>query len=161
VIVEEGRFRPDRRRTDEEERLEIQRTPGAVDLIGETTIRESRGANLRDALEFVPGVIFRPRFGAADEGQLSIRGSGLQNNFHLRGVNVLIDGFLHGNADGFSDFESIELLTTKRIEIYRGASGLRYGANTIGGALNFVTKTGYDVPLVEVRGEYGSLASST
>jgi uncharacterized glyoxalase superfamily protein PhnB len=50
------------------------------------------------------GVLIRPRFGAADESQLSIRGSGLRNNFHLRGVNVLLDGFPYGNADGFSEF---------------------------------------------------------
>ena len=90
----------------------------------------------------VPGVMIRPRFGAADESQLSIRGSGLRNNFHLRGINVLIDGFPYGNADGFSDFESLELLTTKRIEVFKGANALRFGGNTMGGAINLVTKTG-------------------
>jgi iron complex outermembrane receptor protein len=81
---------------------------------------------LQDALDFVPGVMVRPRFGAADESQLSLRGSGLRDNFHLRGVNVLLDGFLYGNADGFSDFESLELLATKYIEVYKGASPALY-----------------------------------
>src|SRR5437773_9393209 len=106
--------------------------------------------------DFVPGVLIRPRFGAADESQLSIRGSGLRNNFHLRGVNVLLDGFLYGNADGFSDFESLELLSTKYIEVYKGANALRFGANSLGGALNLVTKTGYDAGLLELRSEAGS-----
>ena len=61
--------------------------------MGKQTIDESRAANLQDVLQYVPGVLIRPRFGAADESQLSIRGSGLRNNFHLRGINVLIDGF--------------------------------------------------------------------
>ena len=91
-----------------------------------------------------------------DESQISIRGSGLRNNFHLRGINVLIDGFPYGNADGFSDFESLELLTTKRIEVYKGASALRFGGNTLGGAINLVTKTGYDAGLLELRSEAGS-----
>jgi iron complex outermembrane receptor protein len=156
VVVESGRVLPDRTRTLEEAREEIERTPGAVDVVGEEAIRQSRGANLKDALEFVPGVLVRPRFGAADESQFSIRGSGLQNNFHLRGVNVLLDGFYYGNADGFSDFESLELLTTKRIEVYRGANAWRFGGNTIGGAVNLVTKTGYDVPRVDLWGEAGS-----
>ena len=121
----------------------------------ETRIRESRAANLKDVLDFTPGILIRPRFGS-DESQISIRGSGLRNNFHLRGINVLIDGFPYGNADGFSDFEALELLTTKRIEVYRGASALRFGGNTLGGAINLVTKTGYDAGLFEIRTEAGS-----
>jgi iron complex outermembrane recepter protein len=147
---------PDRLRSDEEARQEIQRVPGGAEVVGSKEIQESRGANLKDVLDFVPGVIVRPRFGAADESQLSVRGSGLRNNFHLRGINVLIDGFQYGNADGFSDFEALELLSTKRLEIYKGANALRFGANSLGGAINLVTKTGNDEGLVGFRSEAGS-----
>jgi iron complex outermembrane receptor protein len=155
VIVEGTRVPADRTATEEEAREEIQRTPGAVTIVGEEAIRESRAANLKDVLDFTPGVLIRPRFGS-DESQISIRGSGLRNNFHLRGLNILIDGFPYGNADGFSDFESLELLTTKRIEVYRGASALRFGGNTLGGAINLVSKTGFDAGLFELRSEGGS-----
>jgi iron complex outermembrane recepter protein len=147
---------PDRRRGEEGARQEIQRVPGGTAIVGSEEIEESRASNLKDVLDFVPGVLIRPRFGAADESQLSIRGSGLRNNFHLRGVNVLIDGFVYGNADGFSDFESLELLTTKYIEVYKGANALRFGGNSLGGAINLVTKTGYDAGLLELRSEVGS-----
>src|SRR5262245_6007506 len=147
---------PDRLRTEEQARQEIELIPGGAEVVGSKEIEESRGANLKDALDFVPGVLARPRFGAADESQISIRGSGLRNNFHLRGVNVLIDGFLYGNADGFSDFESLELLSTKYIEVFKGANALRFGANSLGGAINLVTKTGYDAGLIELRSEAGS-----
>jgi outer membrane receptor protein involved in Fe transport len=147
---------PDRLRTEEQARQEIERIPGGAEVVGSKEIEESRGANLKDALDFVPGVLVRPRFGAADESQLSIRGSGLRNNFHLRGINVLIDGFLYGNADGFSDFESLELLSTKYIEVFKGSNALRFGANSMGGAINLVTKTGYDAGLIELRSEAGS-----
>ena len=147
---------PERLRSEEETRRELERVPGGTALVGSREIQESRGANLQDVLDFVPGVLIRPRFGAADESQLSIRGSGLRNNFHLRGVNVLLDGFPYGNADGFSDFEALELLSTKYIEVYRGANALRFGANTLGGAINLVTKTGYDAGLLELRSEAGS-----
>lgn len=147
---------PDRLRSEEEAQREIQRVPGGVAVVGSKEIEESRATNLKDVLDFVPGVLIRPRFGAADESQLSIRGSGLRNNFHLRGVNVLIDGFAYGNADGFSDFESLELLSTKYIEVYKGANALRFGANSLGGAINLVTKTGYDAGLLELRSEVGS-----
>jgi iron complex outermembrane receptor protein len=155
VVVEGARVPSERTATEEEAREEIQRVPGAVSVIGEEQIREGRAANLKDVLDFTPGVLIRPRFGS-DESQISIRGSGLRNNFHLRGLNVLIDGFPYGNADGFADFEALELLTTKRVEVYRGASALRFGGNTLGGAINLVTKTGYDAALFELRSEAGS-----
>jgi iron complex outermembrane receptor protein len=156
VLVEKPKLPPERTRTEEEARQELERVPGSVDLIGQREISESRAANLQDVLEFTPGVLIRPRFGAADESQLSVRGSGLRNNFHLRGINVLIDGFPYGNADGFSDFESLELLAVKRIEVLKAGNALRFGANSLGGAINLVTKTGYDAGLVELRSEGGS-----
>ena len=156
VRVEDTRVPDERTATPEQAREEIERTPGGVGIVTQEQIEETRAANLKDALEWVPGVMVRPRFGAADESQLSIRGSGLRNNFHLRGVNVLIDGFPYGNADGFSDFESLEILTTKRIEVFKGANALRFGGNTLGGAINLVTKTGADAGLVESRLEGGS-----
>jgi iron complex outermembrane recepter protein len=147
---------PDRLRSEEGARQDIERTPGGAEVVGSKEIEESRAANFKDVLDFVPGVLVRPRFGAADESQISIRGSSLRNNFHLRGINVLLDGFLYGNADGFSDFESLELLSTKYIEVYKGANALRFGANSLGGAINLVTKTGYDAGLIELRSEAGS-----
>jgi len=157
VVVESGRGIDDeRRRTEEEAREELGRVPGGTEVVGQQKIEQSRAANLKDALDFVPGVLVQPRFGAADESQLSIRGSGLRNNFHLRGVTVLIDGFPYGDADGFADFESLELLTTKRLEIYKGANALRFGGYTLGGAINYVSKTGYDAGLIELRSEAGS-----
>jgi iron complex outermembrane receptor protein len=156
VVVEGAKIPPDRTRTDEEAREELSRVPGGTAVIDRTTIDDTRAANLKDVLDFVPGVMIRPRFGAADESQLSIRGSGLRNNFHLRGINVLLDGFIYGQADGFSDFESLELLFTKRIEVYKGANALALGGYTLGGAINLVEKTGYDAGLVELRSEAGS-----
>jgi iron complex outermembrane recepter protein len=156
VVVESPRVPADRTRTDQEASEELSRVPGGTATVDQKAIEQTRGANLRDVLDFVPGVMIRPRFGAADESQLSIRGSGLRNNFHLRGINVLIDGFIYGQADGFSDFEALELWTTKRIEVYKGANALQYGGYTLGGAINLVSKTGYDEGLVALRSEAGS-----
>jgi iron complex outermembrane recepter protein len=155
AIVEGSRVPAERTATEPEARDEIQRVPGGVTIIGEEQIREGRAANLKDVLDFTPGILIRPRFGS-DESQISIRGSGLRSNFHLRGLNVLIDGFPYGNADGFSDFEALELLTTKRVEVYRGPAALRFGGNTLGGAINLVSRTGSDAGLFEIRSEAGS-----
>src|SRR4026209_2938420 len=156
VIVESSTLPPERTRSLEQAREEIERTPGGVEIVPQQTIQQSRGANLKDALDFVPGVLIQPRFGAADESQISIRGSGLRNKLHRRGVTILIDGFPHGNADGCADFESLELLSTKRLEVYKGANALRFGGYTLGGAIIYVSKTGYDAGLIELRSEAGS-----
>ena len=122
------------------------RIAGSVALVENAQIRSSRQANLQDVLRFVPGVFVQPRFGAADESQISIRGSGLRNNFHARGVNLLVNGMPYRNADGFTDFESLELATTEAVEVYKGANALRHGGATMGGAINLVTKTGHTAP---------------
>jgi len=137
--------------------LSIQRTPGGVALISSQEIKETRATALQDVLDFVPGVMIRPRFGnVADESQISIRGSGLRNNYHLRGLTLLLDGFPLNNADGFGDFEAAELLATKRVEVYKGANALRFGVNSLGGAINLVTRMGEDNRPFELRSEGGS-----
>jgi iron complex outermembrane receptor protein len=139
-----------------ERREQLAQVPGGVAMVGAAQIRATRQANLKDALQFVPGVYVQPRFGAADESQISIRGSGLRDNFHARGVNLLVNGMPYRNADGFTDFESLELLTTESIEVYKGGNALRYGGSALGGAINLDTKTGYSSSPVALFGEGGS-----
>ena len=70
----------------------------------------------------------------------------------LRGINLLVNGMPYRNADGFTDFESLELLNTESIEVYKGGNALRYGGSTLGGAINLETKTGYTAAPVGVVG---------
>ena len=129
---------------------EMAKRPASSILVPEKEIVQSRALNLQDVLQFAPGVRFQSRNGA-DEGQFQIRGTSLRNNFHHRGINILINGIYFGDADGFSDFEAIDLLAYERIEVYKGANALRYGANTMGGAINFVPRTGYNASTLQMR----------
>jgi len=138
-----------------ETRERLAQVAGAVDLIDPEEIRQTRQANLKDVLKFTPGVYVQPRFGAADESQISVRGSGLRNNFHARGINLLVNGMPYRNADGFTDFESLEMLTTEAIQVYKGANALRYGGSTLGGAIDLDTKTGYSATPVSAFVEGG------
>src|SRR5919109_3554671 len=139
-----------------ERREELRRVPGGVALIERRELRNTREANLADVLRFTPGVWTQARFGAADEAQLSVRGTALRNNFHLRGVNVLVNGMPYRNADGFTDFESLELTTAHSIQVFRGANALRYGGSTLGGAINLETRTGYTAERVSTLVETGA-----
>ncbi|HEU0186234.1 MAG TPA: TonB-dependent receptor [Blastocatellia bacterium] len=139
-------------------RAELERTPGGVAVVAGRDLIQTRAYNLRDVFEFTPGVLAQSRFGS-DEVQISIRGSGLRNNYHGRGVNLLINGIPHMDADGFSDFEVLDFLAAQRVEVWKGANALRYGGATSGGAINLVTETGKTAAPFEFRVQGGSFGS--
>lgn len=139
-------------------REQIDHTPGGVAVIDAETYKKGRATTLKDALDFAPGVYIQPRFGA-EESRISIRGSGLQRTFHGRGLKLLQDGVPLNLADGGFDFQAVEPLSAKAIEIYRGANALEFGSTTLGGAVNFVSQTGYDSSPLTARFEYGSFES--
>lgn len=135
----------------------VRRIPGGANVVDSETYATGRASTLQDALNYSPGVFVQPRAGA-DESRLSIRGSGIQRTFHLRGVKILQDGSRLNLADGSADFQAIEPLAARYIEVFRGGNALQYGSTTLGGAINFVTPTGYDAERIRVRGEAGSFS---
>ena len=138
-----------------EARQQLGLTPGGVDFIDASDYETGRASNIRDALDFQPGVFVQSRFGN-DEARISIRGSGIQRTFHGRGLLVLQDGAPVNMADGMFDMQSLEPLSAQYIEVWRGADALQYGASTLGGAVNFVSHTGHDADPVQTRFEAGS-----
>src|SRR5690606_32140663 len=54
------------------------------------------------------------------------------------------------------DFQAVEPLAARYVEVYRGANALEYGAATLGGAINFVAPTGADAAPAALRIEGGS-----
>jgi len=142
--------------TTAEATAEIERTPGAVEVVSEKAYKDSTPAStIKDALDYVPGVFVQTKWG--EDTRLSIRGSGLSRNFHGRGVQLIMDGIIPvSTADGASDFQEIDPTAYRYIEVYKGANALRYGANALGGAVNFVMPTGYDADLFGTRLDIGS-----
>lgn len=133
----------------------IDQTPGGVNILDAETYRAARAATLDDLFDFSPGVFAATRFGY-EEARISIRGSGIQRTFHGRGIRVLQDGIPINLADGSFDMQQIEPLAARYVEVYRGANALRYGASTLGGAVNFASASGYDSPRFVTRAEAGS-----
>ena len=123
---------------------EIQNTPGAVNIVPDTVLRSQRAVTIKDVLDYIPGVFAQPKWG--EDTRLSIRGSGLSRNFHLRGVQLFMDGIPINTADGYGDFQEIDPSAYRFVEVYKGANALRFGANSLGGAINFVTPSGRDAP---------------
>lgn len=135
--------------------IAIEQSPGNSSLIGTEEIRDSLAINLKDVLGFTPGVLIQPRYGS-EESQFSIRGSGLRSNFHLRGINLFLNGISYQDGDGFTEFEAVELHSMRQIEVWKGANALRYGGNAAGGGVNLVTYTGETASPFQATVESGS-----
>jgi len=158
LTVKARRVVPERLQTDKEARKSIDRTPGGVGLVTKQHIEQRKASNLSDVLDFVPGVVTGTRQGNEEQSQISIRGSGLENTYQLWGLNLLQDGFTLNQADGFAYPQPIDPDFVERIEVYKGANALRFGADSLGGGINLVSKTGYNTPLFEtdtVGGSFG------
>jgi iron complex outermembrane receptor protein len=140
--------------TTEQARQTIQQTPGGVALVPDTAFKNSPAQTIKDILDWVPGVWAQPKWG--DDTRLSIRGSGLSRNFHLRGIQLYMDGIPINTADGYGDFQEIDPTAYRYVEVFKGANALRFGANSLGGAINFVMPTGRNASLFDGRIDAGS-----
>jgi iron complex outermembrane recepter protein len=135
-------------------RQEINKIPGAASVVPDTQWKDTQAATIKDIVDYTPGVWAQPKWG--DDTRLSIRGSGLSRNFHLRGVQLYMDGIPINTADGYGDFQEIDPTAYRYVEIFRGANALQYGASSLGGAINFVTPSGRDADRFGARFDAGS-----
>lgn len=142
-------------KTADQARQDIQQTPGGVAIVAAQDYKNNSVAStIKDILGYVPGVFAQPKWG--DDSRLSIRGSGLSRNFHLRGIQLYMDGIPINTSDGYGDFQELDPTAYKYIEVYKGANALQFGANSLGGAINFVTPTGRDAGINSVGIDAGS-----
>ena len=133
---------------------EIQRIPGAVTVVPDTVFKDGPAQTVKDVLGWVPGIFAQPRFG--DDARISIRGSGLSRSYGNRGLNMYMDGIPINTSDGLVDNFEIDPTAYRYVEVYKGANAMRYGGNSLGGAINFVTPTGRDASRFEGRLDAGS-----
>lgn len=155
VLVEGSRSEAITSRPLEEAREELRSVPGGTTLIDAEEFRAGPTGNLQDVLEFAPGVYGQNTFGG-DENRLSIRGSGISQDFAVKGIRLLRDGLPISEADGDFHSQLVDPLIARYVEVYRGANALQYGASTLGGAINFVSYTGYTASPLTARLELGS-----
>ncbi len=137
-----------------EAEAQVRATPGGADVVTHEEYANRHVVSLKDTLAFSPGVYVQPRYG--QEVRISIRGSGISRGFHMRGLTLLQDGAPINLADDNGDFQELEPIFFDHLEVYRGANALRFGSNTLGGAINGVTPTGRTAPGLYLRGDVGS-----
>ncbi len=143
-------------------RKRLAETPGGVSVISSESWDRRLALALDDMLRDAPGVYAQRKWGG--DIRVSIRGSGVGNANHNRGVVIALDGVPLNEADGYGDSQAADPLTTRFVEVYRGGNALRYGGALLGGAINMVTPTGanagFDTRIRLDGGSFGLLRES-
>ncbi len=129
----------------------LQDTPVAVTAMTGNMLERTFAADLRDISGTVPSLVVTNVVNASMTAAVSIRGIGVQeaDGFIDPSVGVVVDGVYQGsNTTALLDLFDIE-----RVEILRGPQGTLFGANTIGGVINVISK--------QPTGEFGGSARLT
>lgn len=140
----------------EEAKIHLARVPGGASLITADDFEKGRVASTSDILAFQPGVFAQTAQGS-DGLKISIRGSGINRGtgFFRSGTQFYFDGLPLTGAGG-TPYELFEPLGLSYTEVLRGGNAFDYGSVALGGAINYVTKTGQDFPHRGIRTEGGS-----
>jgi iron complex outermembrane receptor protein len=127
--------------TDRALQSEIDLTAGAVTLIDTDELRERNTSSLADLLRYVPGIWAESSQGA-DAMFFSSRGSNLDaTNYDMNGIALLQDGLPVTTADGNNHNRVVDPQAARFATVARGANALKYGATTLGGAIDLTSPT--------------------
>lgn len=135
---------------------EVELSPGGVTLIDINELKERNVSSIADFFRYVPGVWAASQSGN-DEVYFSSRGSNLDaTNFDGNGIKFLQDGLPVTAADGNNHNRIIDPLAASFATVARGGNAYKYGASTLGGAVDFTTPTAHNSPFADVLLNGGS-----
>jgi Fe(3+) dicitrate transport protein len=134
------------------------RVSGSAHRLGEEALETFDHDDVHRVLGRVPGVYVRDEEGFGLRPNIGLRGASSDRSAK---VTLMEDGVLIAPAPYSAPAAYYFPMSTrmKAIEVFKGPSATRYGPNTVGGAVNFVSR---DVPLRSSGaldlgiGEYGS-----
>lgn len=118
----------------------------AVDVVESEVIKNTEAKTIVEALESVPGV-YSTYSGARAETNIRIRG------FDSTRVPIFIDGIpIYVPYDRNMDLGRFKTYDVSQVSVSKGYVSPMYGPNTMGGAVNIVTKK----PISKFEGEVGA-----
>ena len=113
--------------------------PVAITALDEAAIRARGVTELNQVEKFAPNIV-QTNFGQGNTGHAAVfmRGIGLQDHIITTdpAVGIYLDGVYLGRNMG----ANMDLMNIERVEVVRGPQGSLHGRNTLGGALNIVTR---------------------
>ena len=117
----------------------LQDTPISITAFSASTLEEANMVDLRDIGKYTPGMSFTSYgMGSNEAGAIFLRGIGQSDHMVTTdpGVGLYIDGVYVGRNQG----AALDLLDLERVEVLRGPQGTLFGKNTIGGAVNVISR---------------------
>ena len=113
--------------------------PAAITVLDQWSIRDRGITELNQLEKFAPNLV-QTNFGQGNTGHAAVfmRGIGLQDHIITTdpAVGIYIDGVYLGRNMG----ANMDLMNIERVEVVRGPQGSLSGRNTLGGAINIVTR---------------------
>jgi iron complex outermembrane receptor protein len=138
----------------------LQTTGASIEVFTKKRLDDLGVTTLTALSDYAPNVIIEAKSGSAANGlTIKIRGIGVSNVDYLYSdpsVALYIDGVFQPRAQG----PQFDLFDLERIEVLRGPQGTLYGKNSLGGAINIITRKPDGVDSAEVSatvGNYGEL----
>ena len=132
---------------------DIEETGAAISVLTEGDIRDQQSISLSAILQELPGVSVTQSGGLGAQASVRIRGA--ENDQTL----VLINGIRVNDPstpDGSFDFGNLLAGNIERVEVLRGASGVTWGSQAVGGGVNITTKRPTEQLTLFAQGEYGA-----
>lgn len=129
----------------------ILNVPGSISALDSKTLEDAGVQDISDVAKLTPGMQFVETFGRAAP-YLSIRGVA-SSITGTPTVQVFADGF----TTGLGATVDTSLLELDRVEVAKGPQATLYGANAIGGVINYITKKPGPDTEADARFSYGEL----
>ncbi len=113
---------------------------GAAHQVSEEVLEQFEWNDIQRVLSFVPGVMTRTEDGFGLRPNIGIRGA---NSDRSAKVTLMEDGVLFAPAPYAAPAAYYFPMTTRLVgvEVFKGAASTRYGPQTVGGAVNVLTRS--------------------
>ena len=122
--------------------------PSTIDIITQQDLDEKMSRTVPDALKYTPGIMIQKT--AYGHGSPYIRGfTSFRNLFLIDGVRLNNSAFRPGPNQYWN---TVDPFTIGRMEIIKGPGSVLYGSDAIGGTVNVLTVSPFDVATGPVGG---------
>ncbi len=105
--------------------------------------------SIQDMTNFTPGLEYN-----SSTDRISLRGVGRQSN--ALSADASVANYADGLYETFAVGAGSSTLFLERVEVLRGPQGTLYGRNSIGGAINEISRRPTTSPYAEIRGTYAN-----
>jgi iron complex outermembrane receptor protein len=123
----------------------IQEIPQSITVVTADRMRDQAVTTVQQAFRYVPGVVADPYGPDSRVDSPTVRA-------------IEVDTYLDGmrTTNSWFNYQRVDPYTLERAEVLRGPASVLYGATSVGGIINLVSKRPQALDLHEVGVQYGS-----